>query len=140
MALKSQTKSRRATNLIPILLPPRSSSLLSNCRFLLHGQSGSPSNTSLEATKSSEGYGGWVLTLFFWRRLSILDLAAGNVDHELGELGGVAGALAVVSYVRACRRDIQPMKRAISLPKLLPCHSSMRKHPRIALTAPKFGG
>src|SRR5262249_13522906 len=28
------------------------------------------------------------------RQITILDLAAGDVDHELGELGGVAGAFA----------------------------------------------
>ena len=27
------------------------------------------------------------------RQITILDLAAGGVDHELGELGGVAGGL-----------------------------------------------
>ena len=31
-----------------------------------------------------------VLALLFWRRLSIFDLAARNVDHEFSELGGTA--------------------------------------------------
>ncbi len=32
------------------------------------------------------------LSLFLWRRFPILNLAAGNVDHEFGELGWIAGA------------------------------------------------
>jgi hypothetical protein len=30
--------------------------------------------------------------IFFWHQRAILDLAARDIDHELGELGGIARA------------------------------------------------
>jgi hypothetical protein len=40
-------------------------------------------------------YAACVFPLFFWRRWSVFDFAACNIDHELGELGGIAGTLAM---------------------------------------------
>lgn len=41
----------------------------------------------------------------------IFDLAAGNVDHELGELGGIAGALGAAHLA-----DISHLEQTTSLP------------------------
>jgi hypothetical protein len=38
--------------------------------------------------------------LFFWRRRPVLDLPTRDIDHELGELGGIAGAFEVLSRHR----------------------------------------
>jgi hypothetical protein len=46
----------------------------------------------------SERYCGWVLTFFFRRRCTILDLLGGNVADQLGKLEGIAGAFAVVLH------------------------------------------
>src|SRR5216684_1169152 len=43
------------------------------------------------ATKSPQGDGGRIFTLLFRRRVSVLDLAGGDIDHQLGELGRIAG-------------------------------------------------
>ena len=59
-----------------------------------------------------------VLALVLWRRLAILYLAARNIDHELGELCGIARALeSLVCHVRNYRDDcgegLGPVARAI---------------------------
>jgi hypothetical protein len=38
--------------------------------------------------------GSRVFALFFWRRRAVLDLASGDVDHQLGGLAKVSRALA----------------------------------------------
>src|ERR1035437_3365805 len=55
----------------------------------------SPGGPTFEATSAPSGP--------FVTGLPVLDLAAGEGDHQLGELGWVAGALAVVTHcVFAC--------------------------------------
>jgi hypothetical protein len=40
--------------------------------------------------------GGWVLALFPWGRGPILDLAGGEINHQLSGLAEISGALATV--------------------------------------------
>jgi hypothetical protein len=49
--------------------------------------------TAFEAATTAETDAGCILTFQQWRRFSILDLAAGDVDHQLGELRWIAGRL-----------------------------------------------
>jgi hypothetical protein len=51
--------------------------------------------------RPSSRHGGRVLAVRRRRRPAILDLAAGDVDHELGKLGGVAGTLEAVRHLQA---------------------------------------
>jgi hypothetical protein len=60
-------------------------------RSLTGGHFFGPYPATDPAAPLSPLHGRWVLALFLGRRLPVLDLAAGDVDHELGELSGVAG-------------------------------------------------
>src|SRR5437899_916510 len=53
---------------------------------------GCPCRAALEAAAPAKRDGSGVLAIERWWRFTILDLTAGDVDHQLGELGGVAWA------------------------------------------------
>ena|ERR1700720_770922 len=78
---------RRPRNLI--FLPPSAGCLFSNFRALLWRYRLSP----LEATclPMSDCYS--IFPMLFGCRLQVFDLAAGDIDHQLGKLGRIAGAL-----------------------------------------------
>jgi hypothetical protein len=65
----------------------------------------SSGHTALEATFATQGNGRRVLSPFLWRGLAILDFAAGDIDHQLSELGWVAGALESVLWHDATMRQ-----------------------------------
>ena len=48
---------------------------------------------ALQAARPSPHDGLCALVPCLWRRLLVLDLAAGDIDYQLGELGGIAGRL-----------------------------------------------
>jgi hypothetical protein len=65
-----------------------------------------------DAAKTTSPHGGRVFPLFLRRRRSILDLTARNVDHELGELGGIAWAFRAL-----CSAWCEYAGRAVPLPE-----------------------
>ena len=54
---------------------------------------GSHALGSSGAAFSPQSRSGRIFPPFLWRRLPVLNVAARDVDHELGELGGIAGAV-----------------------------------------------
>jgi hypothetical protein len=57
-------------------------------------QAGSSRGTSLTA----HGRCGWVFTTFFRRWLAVFDLAARDIDNELGGLAKIAGAFRALGH------------------------------------------
>jgi hypothetical protein len=53
---------------------------------------------TFKATSLSARYSLDAFSLFLWRWLAILNLTRRNIDDELGELGGIAGAFAVAAH------------------------------------------
>jgi hypothetical protein len=60
------------------------------------------------ATFAAQSHCGGVLSLFFWRRLPILYLASGDIDHQLGGLVEVARALGVLRHAETMTRPMRP--------------------------------
>ena len=55
--------------------------------------------------------GGRVLPLFIQRRFAVLDLSRRDIDDELGELGGVAGAFGASGHSDLTSPDLTPAPR-----------------------------
>ncbi len=68
-------------------------------------QAGSSRGTSLTA----HGRCGWVFTTFFRRWLAVFDLAARDIDNELGGLAKIAGAFRALGHHpgKPCYRSAQ---------------------------------
>lgn len=74
-----------------LLLPPGGGTLLDDVRTFLRSKLGRSRLSTLQAAPTAKGNGGGILAVRRgYLRYPILDLAAGDVDHQLGELGGVA--------------------------------------------------